>query len=64
VFQVVALDRGLPTLGGYCEQAAPISIYVDGDRYSGNPRQIQLEDKREIAIVIGSPPAEIPSTFG
>jgi hypothetical protein len=51
-------------VGGYCKPAAPISIYVDGDRYTGNPRQIQLEDKREIAIVIGSPPAEIPSSFG
>jgi hypothetical protein len=51
-------------VGGYCKPAAPISIYVDGDRYTGNPRQIKLEDKREIAIVIGSPPPEIPSTFG
>ncbi len=51
-------------LGGYCKPAAPISIYVDGDRYTGNPRQIQLEDKREIAIVIGTPPANIPSSFG
>jgi hypothetical protein len=51
-------------VGGYCKLAAPISIYVDGDPYTGNPRQIQLEDKREIAIVIGSLPAEIPSTFG
>jgi hypothetical protein len=51
-------------VGGYCRPAAPITIYVDGSRFSGNPRAIELEDKREIAIVIGSPPAEIPSTFG
>ena len=50
-------------IGGYCKPAAPISIYVDGGPYTGDPRQIQLEDQREIAIVIGTPPAEIPSTF-
>jgi len=50
-------------VGGYCKPAAPISIYVDGDAYTGNPRQIGLENLREIAIVIGTPPTEIPSTF-
>jgi hypothetical protein len=49
---------------GYCRPAAAIAIYVDGTRVSGNPRAIQLEDKREIAIVIGTPPADIPSSFG
>jgi hypothetical protein len=50
-------------VGGYCKPAAPISIYVDGNASTGNPRQIGLEDLREIAIVIGTPPAEVPSTF-
>jgi len=50
-------------VGGYCKPAAPISIYVDGNPYTGNPRQIELEDKKEIAIVIGTAPAEIPSAF-
>jgi hypothetical protein len=50
-------------VGGYCKPAAPISIYVDGNAYTGNPRQIGLENLREIAIVIGTPPSEIPSTF-
>jgi hypothetical protein len=50
-------------VGGYCKPAAPISIYVDGDAYTGNPRQIGLEDLREIAIVIGTPPTKVPSTF-
>jgi hypothetical protein len=50
-------------VGGYCKPAAPISIYVDGTAYTGNPRQIELGNLREIAIVIGTPPAEIPSTF-
>jgi hypothetical protein len=50
-------------VGGYCKPAASISIYVDGDAYTGNPRQIGLEDLREIAIMIGTPPTKIPSTF-
>ena len=50
-------------VGGYCKLAAPISIYVDGNPYAGNPRQIELENLREIAIVIGTTPTQVPSTF-
>jgi len=57
----VRLDR--KCVGGYCEPTAPISIYVDGDAYTGNPRQIELENLREIAIVIGTPPTVVPSIF-
>jgi hypothetical protein len=58
----VRLDR--KCVGGYCKPAAPITIYVDGKPETTDPRQIELQDKREIAIVIGSPPAAIPSSFG
>jgi hypothetical protein len=58
----VRLDRRC--VGGYCRPKAPITIYVDGDPYSEDPRGIQLEDKREIAIVIGTPPPQIPTSFG
>jgi hypothetical protein len=57
----VRLDR--KCVGGFCKPAAPISIYVDGEGFGGDPRTIQLQDKREIAIVIGRPPQEIPSDF-
>jgi len=50
-------------VGGYCKPAAPISIYVNGSPYAGDPRQIQLEDGKEIAIVIGTAPTQILSTF-
>ena len=50
-------------IGGYCRPTAPIAIYVDGDRYTGDPRQIKLEDQKAIAIVIGTPPDKIPSSF-
>jgi hypothetical protein len=51
-------------VGGYCKPNAPIAVYVDGDRYTGDPRNIKLEDKKAIAIVIGTTPDEIPSSFG
>jgi hypothetical protein len=50
-------------VGGYCEPDASIQIFVDGKAFSGDPTNIQLTDQLEIAIVIGSPPAEVPSTF-
>jgi hypothetical protein len=50
-------------VGGYCKPAAPITVYVDGEAYTADPRKITLEDHREIAVVIGSPPADIPSRF-
>jgi hypothetical protein len=49
-------------VGGYCRPQAPIAVYVDGQPTSGDPRQIELTDGKEIAIVIGTPPAEIPSS--
>ena len=58
----VRLDKSC--VGGYCKPKAPITDYVDGDRYAGDPRNIELEDKRAIAIVIGTPPDKIPSSFG
>lgn len=57
----VALDDGC--VGGYCQPDAAIQIFVDGGLYEGNPAEIELVDRREIAIVIGSPPDEIPSDF-
>lgn len=46
----------------YCSPATPIAVYVNGELTPGDPRAIQLLDQREIAIVIGTPPAAIPKT--
>jgi hypothetical protein len=54
----VRLDRRC--VGGYCKG---IRIYVNGRRSDGDPRQILLADRREIAIVIGTPPRKIPARF-
>jgi hypothetical protein len=55
----VRLDR--TCVGGYCSPS-DIEFYVDGKRYDGDPRAILLRNHREIAIVIGTPPKEIPKT--
>jgi hypothetical protein len=50
-------------VGGYCSPDASIQVFVDGDAWNGDPAGIELADQLEIAIVIGSPPEAIPSTF-
>jgi hypothetical protein len=49
-------------VGEYCSSEEPIEVYVDGQPYTQDPRAIELTDRKEIAIVIGTPPAEIPET--
>ena len=50
-------------VGGYCSPDASIQVFVDGNTFSGDPADIELADQLEIAIVIGSPPEEVPSEF-
>lgn len=57
----VRLDRNC--VDGFCKPKAPIAVYVNGKRYSGDPRDIELSDGTVIVIVIGSPPATIPTKF-
>jgi hypothetical protein len=52
---------GRTCFGGYC-RPANIQFYVNGNLYKGNPREILLTDRKEIAIVIGTPPKKIPKT--
>ena len=49
-------------VGDYCSPATTIAVYVDGEPFTEDPNAIQLTDHREIAIVIGTPPAQIPKT--
>jgi hypothetical protein len=48
-------------VGKYCEPQ-PVAFYVNGKPYAHDPRAIELTDRKEIAIVIGTPPAKIPKT--
>jgi hypothetical protein len=47
----------------FCTPDVTWEVFVDGQRQSGDPADIVLGDSQEIAIVIGTPPDEIPDTF-
>jgi hypothetical protein len=49
-------------VGALCSPEKPIAVYLNGEPYTGDPAAIALTDQLEIAIVIGTPPAEIPRT--
>jgi hypothetical protein len=40
-----------------------LRAFVDGRRVAGDPRRIALQDGREIALVIGRAPAQVPQAF-
>jgi hypothetical protein len=50
-------------VGGYCRPADSVVVFVNGKRYTGNPAALELTNLEEIAIVIGSSPKEIPSSY-
>jgi hypothetical protein len=47
-------------LGAYCNG---LKWYVDGKPQTGNPADLVLKSHQEIAIVVGKPPKEIPSSY-
>jgi hypothetical protein len=49
-------------VGEHCAPT-PIAVYIAGEPYEGDPRAIELTDEKVIVIVVGNPPAEIPSTY-
>ena len=50
-------------VGGYCKPQWKIAVYVNGKSVGAtDPRSIRLTDHKEIAVVIGTPPAHIPAT--
>jgi hypothetical protein len=46
---------GRNCVGGYC-RPSNIQFYVNAKPYTGDPRAIPLTNRKEIAIVIGTPP--------
>jgi hypothetical protein len=56
----VRLEDGC--VGEFCDADTDIAFYVDGELHEGDPALIELEDRREIAIVIGTPPETIPDS--
>jgi len=41
----------------------PVRVFVNGRRVTGDPRATRITGGREIALVIGRPPARVPSRF-
>jgi hypothetical protein len=41
----------------------PWAVYVNGQTSAGDPAAIVLREHQEIAVVIGTPPKQIPSTY-
>jgi hypothetical protein len=62
-FQELDVRLDASCVDAYCSPDVPIAVYVDGQRQTGDPADIVLRDQQEIAIVIGTPPEEIPDTF-
>lgn len=54
-------------MGGYCTDATnTLAVYVNGERYQGDPRTLELTNHQEIAIIYGTPsemPTSTPSTY-
>jgi hypothetical protein len=67
VFDVWNVALSSTQIGGYKNEGdATLKVYVNGSLYSGDPRQIALEDHAEIFIAYGTPaqlPASIPSSY-
>jgi hypothetical protein len=47
-------------IGAYCNG---LHWYLNGQKQTGNPAALTLKSHQEIAIVVGKPPAKIPSRF-
>jgi hypothetical protein len=54
-------------IGGYCADGEnTLTAYVNGERFPGNPRDIELTEHEEIMLVYGTPsetPATIPQSY-
>ena len=57
------VDLNVGRIGEYYDRNVHFAFYVDGEAFDGDPEKIELSDGREIAIVIGTEPDEIPSEF-
>jgi hypothetical protein len=46
----------------YCQPKTSMAVYVNGAKFTGDPRTIPLSNFQQITVVIGTPPARIPNT--
>jgi hypothetical protein len=50
-------------IGQYCAPEQKFVVFIGGKRYTSDPTKIVLNNHEEIAIVIGTPPSTVPSTY-
>jgi hypothetical protein len=50
-------------IGEFCSSNTPLAVYVNGQKAGGNPADIELKSHLEIAVLIGKPPDQIPSSW-
>lgn len=50
-------------IGEFCSSNTQLAVYVNGQKVSGNPADVELKTHLEIAVVIGKPPDAIPSSW-
>jgi hypothetical protein len=63
LFAELGIRLDVTCMDEFCTPDVPIAVFVDGQRQSGDPADIVLRDGQEIAIVVGTPPEEIPDAF-
>lgn len=57
------LDGTSSTPGSAHSNAAEWTVYVNGSKQAGNPRDLTLAPHAEIVLVHGGPPSSIPSSY-
>jgi hypothetical protein len=50
-------------VGEFCKSSTSVAVYLDGEKYNGNPADITLKSHLEIAIIIGKEPTHIPDSW-
>ena len=48
-------------VANYCRPSVAIHVYIDGALHSGDPARIPLIGFQELAVVVGTPPKQIPA---
>jgi hypothetical protein len=57
----VRLDKSC--IAGLCDAKNGVKMWVNGQRYVGNPAELELKAHQEIALVFGKQPAKIPAKY-
>jgi hypothetical protein len=62
-FGVWGVNLSKNCVGGLCAPPGTFRVYVNGDLFKGDPVTLVLQEHQEIAIVYGTPPDDIPSSY-